>query len=99
MGFSSPLSPAVAATRSAVRAVLPPEGLVLVALSGGADSLALLAATVFEARSRVGAVIVDHDLQEGSDAVAERARQQAVALGAVHARVVRVTVPADSGLG
>lgn len=99
MGFSSPLSPAVAATRSAVRAVLPPEGLVLVALSGGADSLALLAAAVFEAPSRVGAVIVDHDLQEGSDAVAERARQQAVALGAVHARVVRVTVPADSGLG
>ena len=42
---------------------------VLVACSGGADSLALLAATVFEAREealRVIGVTVDHGLQEGS---------------------------------
>lgn len=89
----------MAAVRSAVRDALPAEGLVLVALSGGPDSLALLAAAVFEAPGRVGAVTVDHALQEGSDAVAERARQQAVALGAVPDRVVRVAVAHDSGDG
>ena len=44
--------PAVAATRVAVRAelaALPAGALVLVACSGGADSLALAAATAFEA--------------------------------------------------
>lgn len=90
------LSPAVADVRRAVRAALPAEGLVLVALSGGPDSLALFAATVFEAPGRTGAVIVDHALQEGSDAVAARAAQQADALGSVLTRVVRVTVPDDA---
>ncbi len=97
--FRPSLPPAVAAVRSAVRAALPAEGLVLVALSGGPDSVALLAAAVFEAPGRVGAVIVDHRLQDGSDAVAERARQQAESLRAGPVRVVRVTVPAESGLG
>ncbi|MDQ3431457.1 MAG: hypothetical protein M3467_04410, partial [Actinomycetota bacterium] len=44
--------PAVAAVRLAVRRSLvdlPPGGLVLVACSGGADSLALAAATAWEA--------------------------------------------------
>ena len=97
--FRPSLPPAVAAVRAAVRAVLPADGLVLLALSGGPDSLALLSAAVFEAPGRVGAVIVDHGLQEGSDAVAERARQQAESLGSVFSRVVRVTVPEGSGLG
>lgn len=91
------LSPAVADVRRAVRAVLPSEGLVLVALSGGPDSLALLAAAAFEAPGRVGAVIVDHQLQAGSDAVAERAAQQAESLGSVLTRVVRVTVAGTGG--
>src|SRR4029453_3001545 len=50
------------------------EPLVLVALSGGADSLALAAAVAFEAPRaglRAGAVIVDHGLQDASAAVAE----------------------------
>ncbi|MEB4614431.1 tRNA(Ile)-lysidine synthetase, partial [Leucobacter sp. M11] len=62
----------------------PEGGLVLVALSGGADSLALAAATAFEAAKRgirAGAVVVDHGLQAGSDEVAARAAQQAAALG------------------
>jgi tRNA(Ile)-lysidine synthase len=71
----SALHPAVAAIRGAVRASLtPPGGLLLVACSGGADSLALAAATAFVApRSgwRAGLVSVDHQLQEGS---ADRAR-------------------------
>jgi len=97
--FRPSLPAAVAAVRSAVRASLPDDGLVLVALSGGPDSLALLSAAIFEAPGRVGAVIVDHGLQAGSDAVADRARQQADALGSVSTRVVRVAVSSDSGRG
>jgi tRNA(Ile)-lysidine synthase len=55
----------VAAIRVAVRRVLPADGLVLVACSGGADSLALAAAARFVGPS-VGLVTVDHGLQEGS---------------------------------
>lgn len=76
---------------------LPP--LLLVALSGGPDSLALAAATAFEAPRaglRAGVVVVDHGLQEGSDAVAERAAQQARALGLDPVRVLRVRVGGSS---
>lgn len=60
------------------------DPLVLVALSGGADSLALAAAAAFEAPRlglRAGAVIVDHGLQADSDLVAQVAARQAAALG------------------
>ena len=56
----------------------------LVALSGGPDSLALAAALAFEAPRaglRAGAVIVDHHLQAGSTEVAQRAAAQARELG------------------
>lgn len=65
-------APAVAAVRLAVRRALPDleaGALVLVACSGGADSLALAAALAHEApraRLRAGAVTVDHGLQDGS---------------------------------
>ncbi len=72
-------------------------GLVLVALSGGPDSLALAAATAFEARGRAGAVIVDHGVQEGSAAVAEAAAAQARALGMDPVLVVAVTVGTQGG--
>lgn len=66
--------PAVASVRWALRQALgdvPSGALALVACSGGADSLALAAATAFEApRSglRAGALTVDHGLQAGSAA-------------------------------
>jgi tRNA(Ile)-lysidine synthase len=73
------LAPPVAAVRVAVRRVLTPlrGSQVLVACSGGADSLALAAATAFVAPRldvRCGLITVDHGLQSGS---AERAAQVA----------------------
>lgn len=94
------LTPAIADVRRAVRGALEDldgaaSPLVLVGLSGGADSLALAAATAFEAQRsgvRAGAVIVDHGLQAGSDAVAERAAEQARGLGLDPVLVIRVSV-------
>ncbi|CAN5313893.1 tRNA lysidine(34) synthetase TilS [soil metagenome] len=91
------LTPAIADIRRAVRQILPVDGLVLVALSGGPDSLALAAATAFEARGRAGAVVVDHGLQQGSAEVAERAASQARELGLDPVVVVRVEVGVDGG--
>jgi tRNA(Ile)-lysidine synthase len=69
----------VSAVRAAVRRVLP-AGPVLVACSGGADSLALAAAARFVGRS-VGLVTVDHGLQEGSDRRASDVAEWARASG------------------
>ncbi|WP_328825333.1 tRNA lysidine(34) synthetase TilS [Tomitella gaofuii] len=96
--------PALLQIRRAVRRWLPayaPSGRVCVALSGGADSLALAAAAVPECAARGGdmiALIVDHRLQEGSRAVAERAAGQARALGCAEARVVGVDVAGRGGM-
>ena len=66
-----------------------------VALSGGADSLAL---TAVAARSRpTTALIVDHGLQPGSGDVAGTARDQALGLGCVDAQVLRVEVGSSGG--
>lgn len=73
--------------------------LVLVALSGGADSLALAAATAAEAVAlgyRAGAVTIDHGLQVGSAGVAERAAEQARSLGLSPVVVRRVQVAEGS---
>jgi tRNA(Ile)-lysidine synthase len=93
--------PAVAQVRSAVRPGLTgSDRPVLVACSGGADSLALAAAVAFEARRAgvpAGAVTVDHGLQPGS---AQRARDTAVVLermGLAPVTVVRVDVGAAGG--
>jgi tRNA(Ile)-lysidine synthase len=93
--------PAVAQLRSAVRpALAASDQRVLVACSGGADSLALAAAVAFEApRAGVaaGAVTVDHGLQPGS---ADRAADTATVLrnlGLGPVTVVRVDVGRDGG--
>jgi len=94
------LDPSVAEVRRAVRAVLQRvDGPVVVALSGGPDSLALAAATAFEAARRgihAEAVVIDHGLQPDSDAVAARAADAARGLG-LDARVVRVDVSPGEG--
>ncbi|WP_427888230.1 tRNA lysidine(34) synthetase TilS [Kribbella sp. GL6] len=97
------LHPAVARTREAVRATLSelPKGTtVLVACSGGTDSLALAAATAFEAPKlglRAGAVVVDHGLQADSAHVAEVAADQCRSLGLDPVRVWVVEVGTEGG--
>ncbi len=66
-----------------------------VALSGGADSLALTAAAA-RVRPTV-ALIVDHDLQPDSAAVANAAHDQALGLGCVEAQVLRVEIGVAGG--
>lgn len=94
------LDPAVAAVRLGVRAALAdlePGVTVLVACSGGADSLALAAAAVFEAKPRglkVVGVTVDHGLQEGSHQQAERVVAQLELIGADETVTARVHVEA-----
>lgn len=96
------LDPAVAEVRRAVRAALgtiPADATLIVALSGGADSLALAAATAFEAPKhglRAVSVTVDHGLQDGSADAAAAAAGVAIALG-LEARVVRVDVDGSGG--
>jgi tRNA(Ile)-lysidine synthase len=92
----------VMATRAAVRAAvsdLPPSAHLLVACSGGPDSLALVAATAWMAPRldlRATAIVVDHGLQTGSADVAQQARESCVALG-LDADVVRVEVGTAGG--
>ncbi len=87
------MPPATAAVRRAVRQCLSEAisqghlsggDLVAVACSGGADSLALAAATAFEAPRldlRAGSISVDHGMQHGSEQVAATATQQCADLG------------------
>ncbi|WP_433329801.1 tRNA lysidine(34) synthetase TilS [Spirillospora sp. CA-294931] len=95
--------PAVAEVRVAVRRALeglPVGGRVLVACSGGADSLALAGALAFEAPRRgfdAGGVTIDHGLQDGSVERAERVVRTMVGLGLDPAGSVAVTVGGEGG--
>lgn len=100
--------PAVAAVRCAVRGFLSSAtveplldtGELAVAVSGGADSLALAALAVPIAAGcglAVRGLVVDHGLQQGSAAVAARAADQLAALGA-EPRVMTVTVSGAGGV-
>ena len=99
------LHPSVAAVRVAVRrgcADLPAGATVVVACSGGPDSLALLSATVHEARAggwRVVGATVDHGLQEGSAEHAARVVEQMAAMGADETLTATVTVGEHAGVG
>jgi tRNA(Ile)-lysidine synthase len=95
--------PAVAQVRLAVRAVLSaiePGELVLVACSGGADSMALAAAVAFEAPRlavRSGAVVVDHGLQDGSAEVADATARALRGMGLDPVEVATVEVTPGGG--
>jgi tRNA(Ile)-lysidine synthase len=92
------LDASVAATRNAVSDALhdaPPGGLVLVACSGGADSMALACASAFvapRAGLRAGLVTVDHGLQDGSVERAKRVAQWAASAGLVPAIEIVVDI-------
>ena len=67
----------------------------LVACSGGPDSMALAAACAFEvprAGHRVGAVVIDHGLQEDSESVAQDAANRCRELGLEDSSVLRAKV-------
>ncbi len=92
---------AVAELRSAVRPGLRASAEpVLVACSGGADSVALAAALAFEGRAagrRVGGVTVDHGLQAGSADRAARTAALLRELGLDPVCAVAVEVGDDGG--
>ncbi|WP_018790661.1 tRNA lysidine(34) synthetase TilS [Salinispora arenicola] len=97
------LAPPVAAIRRAVRralTTLPDAGPVLVACSGGADSLALAAATAFVAPRLgrpAGLVTVDHGLQEGSARRATAMVDWAHTAGLAPVEAIRVDVSERPG--
>jgi tRNA(Ile)-lysidine synthase len=90
--------PAPSRTRRA--AVDPSAPLVLVACSGGADSMALASALAFEAPRlgvRAGGVTVDHGLQAGSDQRAGEVAQRLRDLGLDPVEAVAVRVGREGG--
>jgi tRNA(Ile)-lysidine synthase len=96
------LAPPVAAVRVAVRRALAPlrGSYVLVACSGGADSLALAAATAFVAPKlgvQCGLITVDHGLQAGSARRAEQVVWWASGEGFAPAAAVAVEVAGRPG--
>ena len=95
--------PTIAAIRLAVRKALAgyaPGGLVLVACSGGADSIALACATAFVAPRmalRFGGITVDHDLQAGSAEQAAKVVRLLRGLGFDPAEAIRVDASGRGG--
>ncbi|MEU5973180.1 tRNA lysidine(34) synthetase TilS [Streptomyces sp. NPDC047315] len=74
--------------------------LVLVACSGGADSMALASALAFEAPKlnvRAGGITVDHGLQDGSDLRAAEVAGRLAAMGLDPVEAVSVSVGRDGG--
>lgn len=113
MGPAPAVAAVRSAVRAALRAVLAPQqgdtpqnsllggqGMVLVACSGGADSLALAAAAAFEApRAGVpaGLITVDHGLQDGSSERAASVAALGYELGFDPVEIVRVEVGTSGG--
>ena len=81
---------------------LEPGALVMVACSGGADSLALVRGAVHVGRElslQVGAIVIDHQLQSGSTMVANSAAAEAEDLGADPVELIAVDVLTGPGSG
>ncbi|MFD4368875.1 tRNA lysidine(34) synthetase TilS [Rhodococcus sp. NPDC058521] len=95
-----PEKPAILEVRHALRAWISeyaPGPELAVALSGGADSIAMTAAAAAEIRT-VHALVVDHRLQDGSDVVAAQACEHALSLGCATATVLNVDVDGGGGM-
>jgi tRNA(Ile)-lysidine synthase len=99
----------VSAVRTAVRRLVTAArnaghlagGQLAVAVSGGADSLALAAAAQHQSRRlglTVHGLIVDHGLQPGSDKIAANAADQLTALGLPHVTVLTTKVDGPGGM-
>jgi tRNA(Ile)-lysidine synthase len=95
---------AIVSIRNAVRShleELEPGESFLVAVSGGADSLALAYALFLEAEPlalRPIAVTIDHQLQQNSNLQAEKVAQQLREMGYVHIYIEKVLVVPHAGL-
>ena len=99
------LTPAIADVRRTVRESWARNGVVvgdqiMVACSGGADSLALAAAAIFEGQRagiKVGAIIVEHGLQEVTKTIAADTAELLKSLGAEPVLIKSVKVGKDGG--
>jgi tRNA(Ile)-lysidine synthase len=98
------LSPAQGLIRLAVRTSLTsntkPGQKLLIAVSGGADSLALAAACEFEAKKlkvKIAAAVIDHSLQKDSDKVAAQTAKTLAALGFEEVVVKKIAVGKAGG--
>ena len=104
MSVRKRLSPAQGLIRLAVRNCLTsntkPGQKLLLAVSGGADSLALAAACEFEAKKlglKIAAAVIDHSLQKGSDKVAAQTAKTLAALGFEEVVVKKIAVGKAGG--
>ena len=98
------LSPAQGAIRHAVREVLTantkPGQKLLIAVSGGADSLALASAVLFESKKlqlNIASVTIDHGLQKASAKVAEQTLEKLHQIGITEAWSKKVKVGSKGG--
>jgi tRNA(Ile)-lysidine synthase len=74
---------------------------ILIAVSGGADSLALAAALFLESRElslRLIPIIIDHGLQHGSDQIAESTAATLAKIGFTHTEIRKVDVEITDGI-
>ena len=104
MSMRKRLSPSQGQLRLAVRQTLDahtkPGQKLLVAVSGGADSLALAAACEFEAKKlgvKIAAAVIDHSLQNNSDKVAAQTAKTLAALGFEEVVVKKIAVGKAGG--
>ena len=75
---------------------------IVVGVSGGADSIALLKAAVHVGKERdllVGAVIINHQIQDNAFDVAQKAAELSRVLGAQTVEVISVSVATGKGSG
>lgn len=88
------------AVRESLKALHPGDH-IIVAVSGGADSLLLAYCVNLEAEKdafQITSVIVNHQLQENSAEIAEVAKRELLKLGLDRVEIIRVKVMKENGL-